>query len=319
MRRLSLEEFLEETSDFDEAVGITPGLAHFCSSSLWQLAARNCLRPPGPQDEHFIVEDEGSWLLFAEREGNRIFYPLEAAWMFGCPIVGDPLRGVDFLKRAAAEYLPGRVGFCFGGIPKGETLHHALRGRRDEFLRYEEFPATDCMTIDLSHGYEGWLERRSKKFRKSIRQLKDDDSIEIVEAGKEDPESLFGRIIAIQEQTYKWEEGTDIFLGNDYRPFYQSLLSGLEATNDLRLLFAQREGEDLAYILGGVRGKTYRGFQMGYIEGERKSGLGNVLQIANLRARAEEGIITYDLGMHAEYKERWADRREEFIGAFMVL
>lgn len=319
MRRLSLDEFLRERVDFDAAVAKSPGLARFCSSSLWQTAARDSLRTPRSNDEHFIVEDEGNWLLFAEREGNRVFYPFEAAWMFGCPLAGDPLESLALLKSAVAEYLSGRVGFCFGGIPKEGTLHHALRGRRNEFLRYEEFPATDCMTIELSDGYEAWLERRSKKFRKSIRQLKIDDEIEVVSAGNEDPDQLFDRILAIQEQTYKWEDGTDILLGNEYRPFYQSLLKGLQETNGLRLLFARKDGEDLAYIFGGIAGTTYRGFQMGYIESERKSGLGNRLQIENLRARVEEGVTTYDLGMHAEYKERWADRREEFIGAFMVL
>ncbi|MEM6916275.1 MAG: GNAT family N-acetyltransferase, partial [Verrucomicrobiota bacterium] len=74
-----------------------------------------------------------------------------------------------------------------------------------------------------------------------------------------------------------------------------------------------------AYIFGGIRGETYRGFQMGFDEAERKAGLGVLLQHENLKARAEEGITTYDLGMYAEYKERWADRREEFVGVFVVL
>lgn len=320
MRRYRLEEFLAERDRFDDAVSRSPGLAHFCSSSLWQLAAHDrLLLPPLASDEHLIVEEEGNWLLFSERAGNRVFYPFEAAWMFGCPLVGDPLRGIDFLRAAAGRFLAGRVGFCFGGVPKDGTLHRALRERRNEFLRYEEFPATDCMMIDLSEGYEAWLSRRSKKFRRSIRQLRAGDGVEIAEAGDDDPERLFARILSIQGQTYKREEGTDIFLGEEYGPFYRRLLAGLHATGDLRLLFAQRGESDLAYIFGGVIGRTYRGFQMSYIEAERKSCLGNVLQIANLKARAEDGITTYDLGMHAEYKERWADRREDFTGVFLVL
>ncbi|MDF1656710.1 MAG: GNAT family N-acetyltransferase [Verrucomicrobiales bacterium] len=319
MRRLSLQEFSEERGHFDEAVIRSPGLLQFCSSTIWQEAAHDCLRPPGQEDEHFIVEDEGNWLLFAEREGNRVFFPFEAAWMFGCPVVGDPLDGVALLKSAAAQYFSDRVGFCLGGIPKDAALHRSLRSRQSEFLRYEEFPATDCMMIDLGSGYDAWLERRSKKFRKSVRQLRVDESIEIIDRSAHEPDELFERILRIQQQTYKWEEGTDIFLGPEYRPFYRRLLEELRQSGRLRLLFAQRAGQDLAYIFGGISGNTYRGFQMGYVEAERKSALGNVLQHANLRARAEEGITTYDLGMHSEYKERWADRREEFVGAFLVL
>ena len=58
---------------------------------------------------------------------------------------------------------------------------------------------------------------------------------------------------------------------------------------------------------------------MGFIESERKAGLGVFLQHENLKARAAEGITTYDLGMYAEYKERWAERQEEFVGVFVVL
>ena len=84
MQRFSLSDFQKERARFDEAVAKSPGLARFCSSSLWQAAALETIRPPGPRDEYVIVEDErGNWLVFAEREGNRIFFPFEAAWMFG--------------------------------------------------------------------------------------------------------------------------------------------------------------------------------------------------------------------------------------------
>ncbi|MEM1442681.1 MAG: GNAT family N-acetyltransferase [Verrucomicrobiota bacterium] len=320
MERFSEEEFRANVDRFDEAVTKTPGLARFCSSSTWQLAALDCLRPPCDDDERLIVEDEeGNWLVFAERERNRVFFPFEAAWMFGCPFAGNPLAAPALLKAAGTEFFSSRIGFCLGGVPKAGALHQSLRGGEANFLRYEEFEGTDCMLIDLADGYEAWLERRSKKFRKAVRQIRRNEEIEIVDASQEVPHSLFERILAIQEKTYKWEEGTDIFLGNDYRPFYRRLLESLHSAGDLRLLFVQRGGEDLAYIFGGVQGNIYRGFQMGFVESERKAGLGILLQHENLKARAEEGITTYDLGMYAEYKERWADRREEYLGVFVVL
>lgn len=84
------------------------------------------------------------------------------------------------------------------------------------------------------------------------------------------------------------------------------------------MLVARREGVDLAHIFGGVAGGTYRGLQMSYRDSVRDLALGNRLQIENLRRCADEGIVTYDLGMHAPYKERWTDRWEKRIGVLWV-
>jgi len=58
---------------------------------------------------------------------------------------------------------------------------------------------------------------------------------------------------------------------------------------------------------------------MSYREEVRSLGLGNRLQLENLRRCAAGGIVRYDLGMHSLYKDRWADRREENTGIFLVL
>jgi hypothetical protein len=54
------------------------------------------------------------------------------------------------------------------------------------------------------------------------------------------------------------------------------------------------------------------------VETVKELELGNILQVENLRRRAEEGIKKYDLGMYSEYKERWVDRHDEYCGVFMV-
>ncbi|MDF1861285.1 MAG: GNAT family N-acetyltransferase [Verrucomicrobiales bacterium] len=318
MNRLSYEEFLAHGDEFDRAVSRTPEIARFCSSALWQKAAHDTMQQPEEGDEYFIFEEEGNWIVFAERGGRRIFYPLEAAWMFGSPLIGDPLDCLDLLRRATTECLDSPFGFCFGGIRKGGILHRAIMARREECLQFEEFPATDCVGIDLSGGYDEWLARRSKKFRKSIRQLRLPEGVSIEDVSRESPGELFSRIEAVQRETYKWAEGIDIFQVETYRKFYRILLEELHDREDLRILFARREDSDLAYIFGGVQNTTYRGFQMSYIEEAKPLGIGNALQLRNLQLRADEGILHYDLGMHSPYKERWADRWDEYVGAFLV-
>lgn len=318
MRRLTFDEFVAERAGFDGAVRKTPDIATFCSCALWQLAAHATMQRPGPEDEYFIFEDEGNWAVFAERGGRRIFYPLEAAWMFGSPLVGDPLHVLDLLRRASNEHLDSPFGFCFGGIRRGSTLHRAILSRREECLQFEEFDATDCMEIDLTEGVDGWLNRRSRRFRKAVRKRELPEDIRIVDAQETSAEEIFERIVNIQQETYKWREGTDIFQGESYRRFYRTLLDLLHPDGNHRVLFARRGDEDLAYIFGGISNGIYRGFQMSYVETVKELELGNILQVENLRRRAAEGIRRYDLGMYSDYKVRWADRHDEYCGVFMV-
>lgn len=318
MQRLTLEELRERSDEVAVSALRTPGVSALCSGPDWQLAAHDGLHGAAGARSHLIVEDAGSWIIFVERERERIYFPFESAWMFSSPVMGDPDRIVDLLLTAQHS-IPGPLGLCLGGIRCDSPLHEAVRRIEPATRRYDEFAATECMLIDLGEGIESWLGRRSPKFRRTLREAEKASGIEIVEAGEESAGALFDRILAIQRRTYKWREGTDILKAPEYAAFYETLLSGLRARGDLRLLFARRDGEDLAYIFGGFAGHTYRGFQMSYVEEARSLGLGNRLQLDNLRRCEAEGITRYDLGMHSPYKERWADRREENTGIFLVL
>jgi CelD/BcsL family acetyltransferase involved in cellulose biosynthesis len=63
----------------------------------------------------------------------------------------------------------------------------------------------------------------------------------------------------------------------------------------------------VGYILGAVRGGTYRGLQLSFDEDQAGRSLGNLLQLHQMESLVEEGVTTYDLGMDMEYKRRWAD------------
>jgi hypothetical protein len=318
MNHLTLDEFRERSGEFDAAVAATPEISNFCSESLWQLSARDCLHHVREEAPHFIVEDEGRWLVFAEKEQAGVFFPFESAWMFGCPLIGDPEKSVTTFLDATSS-CPQPTGFCIGGIGQKGRLHEALQKTRSHWRRYQEFPGTDCMIINLVDGVEAWLGRRSRKFQRTIRNAESGNEIEIISANDSSPEDIFQRILRIQKQTYKWQEGTDIFQIPEYAAFYERLIKGLHDQGKLRLLFAMHQGEEVAHILGGVSGGTYRGLQMSFVESLRPLGLGNRLQLENLRRCAAEGITRYDLGMHSAYKERWADHHVVSLGVFVVL
>ncbi|MGB0153931.1 MAG: GNAT family N-acetyltransferase [Verrucomicrobiales bacterium] len=320
MTHLSFPEFLSRREAFDAAVAAQDEIAKFCSSSSWMCAANGLLHASGGEGEpeYCIREQDRNWIVFVDRQRRGIWFPLESAWMFDCPMIGETEKCIEMLrKEGAASARP--TGFCIGGVRKDGELHRGLLELGKSSFRYEEFPATDCMVINLRDGFGAWLGRRSKKFRKSIRQLPESDDIEVLDASAEAPETVFRRILAIQRQTYKWREGTDIFQGEEYVLFYRYLIDSLSEAGRLRILFAGKEGEDVAYILGAEFANQYRGLQMSFIESARSLGIGNRLQLENLRRCAESGLEEYDLGMHSEYKERWADRRDAYITVFLVL
>lgn len=323
MNRLTLEEFRARAGEYAAAVSATPGVCEFCSGPLWQLAARAHLQSVNATDEDtFIVERDGAWLLFAAQEPTGIHFPLEASWMFGCPLAGDPDAAVALLRDAASAEgrIQGRhLAFFIGGLGVDGPVHRALQSLRPVSQHWREYPGMEVMQIDLGEGFGAWMDRRSKKFRRSLRGLETPVAdLEILDLSRDAPDEIFTRILAIQQASYKWREGTDIFQMPGYAAFYRELLEGLHGSGDLRVLMARRDGIDLAHIFGGVAGKTYRGLQMSYLEEVRDLALGNRLQLENLRRCAQEGITTYDLGMHAPYKERWADRWEKRIGVLWV-
>lgn len=318
MERLDYETFLARAEEFEKAVAATPEIPTFCSGLDWLAAAHEGLHGLEEAGEYLILRDGEHWVVLQQRN-PPVFYPLETAWMFGCPLLGGPEGAVALLRRAAVEILPGPAGFVISGVRRDGLLHRELRGIEPETLQYEEFETVDCMLIDLGGGVEDWLGRRSKRFRKSMDGLTLPPGCSLEDGRELAPEEMMRRILAIQRDSYKWKSGADIFQQPEYSAFYEHLVASLCRRGRARLLFVRNGERDLAYILGGVGGSVYRGLQMSYREEAKSHGLGNFLQLANLRRMEEEGVTEYDLGMHAPYKERWTDRCEEYLGVFAVL
>ena len=91
------------------------------------------------------------------------------------------------------------------------------------------------------------------------------------------------------------------------RAFYDRMIASMHPVGALRVQFATRGGKDLAYILGGIRGRHYRGLQCSYDDDFREMGLGNLMHFSQIASLVEEGAQFYDLGTEREYKERWSD------------
>ena len=163
---------------------------------------------------------------------------------------------------------------------------------------------------DLSQGGEHWLQRRSSRFRRNLRRAERtaaNEGVEYLDISS-DP-GVFARLLQIESASWKGIEGSGI-TAPDMAQMYEHLTNRLAANSRLRATVATRAGEDIGFILGGVRGSTYRGLQLSYTEAAAALSIGHLLQWHQLRTLAvSDTIAWYDLGMSIGYKAQWSDKR----------
>ena len=320
----SADAFFADADRFDNAVSKSPDVLDFCSSSYWTRAAHRSLHRDERCDAPFIAAHDAAgdhWIAFA-KGASWFWEPLENAWAFTCPLIGEhPEMTVDLLQAVCTGEFGTGCAFLIGGVANGGALHQVLVERQESYRKLVEFEGMACMTIELAGGIDEYLARRSKKFRKNLRQCQRRvrEADVVLEEGQGTWNALFERIIRIQQRTTKWLRGDDIFHHKGYLDFYGALAGAASEDGLLRLLFARQGDEDIAFILGADFRGTYRGLQMSFAASHAELGIGNVLQFENLTRCAAAGITGYDLGMYAPYKERWTYRQVQFSNILLIL
>lgn len=195
------------------------------------------------------------------------------------------------------------------GLRETSRLFRALVPELGRRFALSRGPVTRRYAAELEGGVEGFLRRRSSGFRKNLRKAERQSRARGVrfEIADYDEESSFERMLAVERKSWKGRRG----VGIDTEPmcgFYREMNERLVERGWRRLVFATLEGEDVAYIFGGVFGDTYRGLQFSFDDRFGDLSLGNLCQLEEMRRLAAEGIQTYDLGTEVAYKKRWGDR-----------
>ncbi len=347
--RLTLDELDERWVDVERAVDATPGVDRWCSGPDWQLPVGQGFAPDAPR---LLLADDrlGFALLARYREaGTDVIGGVEPLWGFASPLVGpDP----GALANAVAAVLaddPNWTRLVLPGLPPIRRPRRARptdRGRRNgpASAAAPDGPAPlgdgDRTTlplavglsslgrvgfgtgitrrlIDLTGGFDCWLDRRSPKFRRNLRRAvrRADDLGVVIEDAADDP-ALFDRILAIEHRSWKGREGSGI-TGPGMTVMYRTMIDRLRVRGRLLANVATLDGVDVGYIVGGVRARRYRGLQLSYTDDLASVpdlSIGNVLQANHLALLTERGLADhYDLGMDFDYKRRWADRAEPSV------
>ena len=297
--------------DFDREIAVTPAIDRFCSSSAWILAAAAALMPPRAA---FSFRGEHGFLAAAQGvhpAGFPYIEPIELAWGLASPLVGrDPQALVEEVVPVLAARRDWQLAILAGMTadgPQRRALERVLPGR------WERRRGTPTIrhVASLDGGIDGFLSRRPRELRKSLRKtLRAAAALQVtfesVRVGPDDAAALYERIQQVEATSWKAREGVGISTGS-MRAFYGHMLPRLCLLGQQRTMFARVDDRDIGYILGAVFEGEYRGLQFSYDDDHAALGLGGLLQYHQIVELCGEGIGRYDLGTEMDYKRRWAE------------
>lgn len=297
--------------DFDREIAVTPAIDRFCSSSAWILSAAAALMPPRAP---FSFRGKHGYFAAARGvhpAGFPYIEPIELAWGLASPLVGADAQAlveevVPVLTARRDWQLAILAGMTASG-PQRRALEKVMPGR------WERRRGTPTVrhVASLDGGVDGFLSRRSRELRKSIRKslraaTERGVTFESVRVSAEDADALYERIQNVEATSWKAREGVGISTGS-MRAFYGHMLPRLCQLGQQRTMFARCGDRDVGYILGAVSLGEYRGLQFSYDDDFSALGLGGLLQYHQIVALVDEGVERYDLGTEMDYKRRWAE------------
>ena len=313
MNRLTLAELEAQSERFDALALDSPDVDAFCSSTAWVVPAHKAFHP---EQELFCYEGEFGYLALAQGEAPNLgtyLAPLEAMWGLASPLVGaDSARlAIEAWRTLRGDHASWNALWLCGLSPHGAAFK-ALAMLAGQGQRLFVGPTTYRHVASLEGGVEGWLGRRTRIFRKNLRQAT--RKVERANVtfewhrspGEDEQEALYKRALAVDDKSWKGLDAQGLRASN-MAEFYQHMTRYLAKRGALRMVFARCDGADIAMGFGGILGDTFRGLQMSYDERFKHLSLGNLIQLELIKQVAQESIQHYDLGTEMDYKRRWSN------------
>jgi len=288
----------------------------FCARTEWQLSFHEAMAPHRPL---VVREVPGSLVAFAEERDplfDRVFVPVEAHWLFGCPLLGPD--AVELLEDLLAEHEPvpraPAPPFVISGLAPGGELIGKLGSRLGAHFNLWRHDGTALCSASLEGGLDGFLSRRSAWHRKSVgkqqrRAARAGVGFERhAPADAAEARQIYARMLAVEEASWKGIGECGMTVGRARR-YYDCMLRRLSASASGRVIFARHAERDIGFIFGGLAGRVYRGQQFSYADDWAAYSIGNLLQLEQIRWLCEEQMERYDMGPMMEYKTHWTEER----------
>jgi CelD/BcsL family acetyltransferase involved in cellulose biosynthesis len=317
VERLEFDELDAASDVLDAAVDASLVPDKFCSASSWILPAQRAFSEDAAPYVMRFDEGFAPWMLGVTGLGRTVM-PLESGWGLAAPLVGP--GGAALVRAAVSALVADRAswdaaflsGLVRGGADFTSIVH--LLGRRWRLGLGQ--PTVRCVA-SLAGGEEGFLGRRTAHFRKNVRRAERmaEGRLRWERVAPTDPDvalAVYDQILDIEARSWKGQEGHGIHEG-PMRRFYAEMVPRLAVRGALRVTFAYADERPIGYVLGGVRGRSYRGLQISFDAAWTPLSVGNLLQLHTVRGLCAERVLAYDLGTEMAYKAAWAEQRVETV------
>ncbi len=283
-----------------------------CSRSEWCFSFHKVFVP---DRQLHLKQTDDSVLTLAEYMHptlGPLLEPLEAHWFFSRPLLGPAAADLleDLLaSRQHANELPC---LAISGLSENSPLLAQLL--RSLSRRYE----VGCLepilfrSASLSDGPDGFLSRRTRKFRSNLRRAEQKGSeCEIqfercLPRTEEEALAAYERMVAVEKESWKGHEQCGM-TEEPYCTFYREVYTSMCRNKAGVAIFATHEGNDIGFVMGGIDGFCYRGQQFTYEKSWAAFSVGNLLQWEMIQWLCELGVQRYDMGSVLEYKVHWAE------------
>ncbi len=311
-------------SNWNVAAMSTPQADPFCCRTEWQLSFYEAM---GDRGRLIVRETPGSLVALMELHDARpglLFGPLESHWFFGSPLLGPDAP--DLLSDILEDHTPDAGApaprFVISGIPQGPSVVNTLFGKLSPHYNIYRIHTKTLCNASLDGGLDGFLSRRSAKYRSNLRKQSRRAAMQGVTFERHAPgdqeaaAQVYARMITVEEQSWKGV-GRCGMAEEPSRAYYACMMRRLAASASGRIMFARHEERDIGYIFGGLADNIYRGQQFSYVEDWKSYSIGNLLQLELIRWLCEEGITRYDMGPLMDYKKHWTENRPQIMTAMI--
>jgi CelD/BcsL family acetyltransferase involved in cellulose biosynthesis len=304
---------------WDAMVDSDRSIDRWCSSTDWCLPVHDSFRDPDREDRFVGLVNDDTLAMFTiaavDEETTALVGP-DVVWAYATAMLTDAPAAegaaavVDAVEAIAAD--EGIDFIVFPGLLPNSLLERALISvlttRTDQVGL--GMGVSRCQAM-LDGDADAFLARRSPKFRRNLRKavvagMKAGLTIESADPNAHTHGATMERIFAVEERSWKGQEGSGL-RGEEMATCFAAITRRCADRGAARVSFAVVDGHDVGYILGGVRGSTYRGLQISYDNSRRDLSIGHLLQWHEVQRCLAEGMRRYDLGMPLPYKEHWSD------------